>query len=83
MKTVKPYPNEALTEVAKMLLDDYELTIEQIRNLACDLEGEAEAINEGRWERQQADLQEDHYDTRYQQYRDDLIDAGRGHLVNR
>ena len=41
--TDAPYPNAALTDVCRQLVDDYGLTLEQITNLAADLPTEAEA----------------------------------------
>ena len=38
--------NAALTDVSRLLLDEYELTPEQIANLAKDLPGECEAIRD-------------------------------------
>jgi hypothetical protein len=38
-----PYPNAALTEVCSMLLDEWDLTIEQVANLAGNLAEEYEA----------------------------------------
>jgi hypothetical protein len=71
------YPNEALTDICKQLLDDYGLTLEQITNLAADLPGECKAIeqgrNEGDWEDRSAPDDS--------AYRRDMINAGRGHLL--
>lgn len=78
------YPNEALTAVCEMLLDEWELTPEQIANLAKDLPGECEAITDNRAEaaymRQQEALMESggRDDSAY---RRDMISAGRGHLL--
>jgi hypothetical protein len=49
--TAKPYPNEALTDIAKQLLDDWGLSLAEIKNFAADLPGECEAIRDDRSER--------------------------------
>lgn len=72
-----PYPNEALTEVAKLLLDDYGLSQQQIANLAADLPGECENINEARSEAYWSERSEPDDSS----YRRDMINAGRGHLL--
>jgi hypothetical protein len=80
----KPYPNDALTFVCKELLDSWDLTPEQIANLAADIPGECEAIddarNEAAWERQQQRLMESGGPDD-SAYRRDLANAGRGHLL--
>ena len=80
----RPYPNEVLTEVCKMLLDDYGLEPEQIANLAKDIPGECEDIAENRaedaWERQQQSLMESGGPDD-SHYRQQMKDAGRGHLL--
>lgn len=74
--TAKPYPNEALTDICKQLLDDWDLTAEQIANLALDIAGECETIMEDRWmDYANANLDDD------SAYRRDMIAAGRGHLL--
>lgn len=71
------YPNEALTEVCKTLLDEWELSPEDIANLAKDIPGECEGILENRAE--QAWLDRSAPDDRA--YRRDMVAAGRGHLL--
>jgi hypothetical protein len=82
--TDKPYPNEALTEVCELLLDDFGLTLKQIANLAGNLHSECEAIkedrNEAAWERQQQSLMESGGPDD-SAYRREMREAGRGHLV--
>jgi hypothetical protein len=41
---IKPYPNEALTDICKQLLFEWNLTPKQIGNLAMDIAGEVQAI---------------------------------------
>lgn len=69
------YPNEALTDLCKQLLDDWGLSPEEIKALAADIPGECENINESRWE---AWANREHDDGHYRQ---SLQDAGRGHLL--
>jgi hypothetical protein len=73
------YLNDALTDICKMLLDDWGFDATQIANLAADIPRECEAIedsrNEAAWERQQQRLMESG------SYRRDIISAGRGHLL--
>ena len=80
----KPYPNDALTFVCKELLDSWDLTPEQIANLAADIPRECEAIedarNEAAWERQQQRLMESGGPDD-SSYRSDITNAGRGHLL--
>jgi hypothetical protein len=80
----RPYPNAALTAVCKLLLDEYDLTIEQVANLAGNLAEEYEAHwddrNEAAWERQQESLMESGGPDD-SAYRRDMINAGRGHLL--
>jgi hypothetical protein len=82
--TDKPYPNEALTAACELLLDDYGLTLKQIANLAGNLHSECEAIeedrNEAAWERQQQSLMESGGPDD-SQFRTDMRNAGRGHLL--
>ena len=77
--TAKPYPNAALTDICKQLLDEWDLTPEQIANLAADIPGECEAISEDRdeaaWERW------NNREPDNSAYRRDMIAAGRGHLL--
>lgn len=74
------YPNAALTAVCEVLLDEFELTQEQVTSLAKDILGEVEAIHEARaeaaYERLQAEGGPDD-----STYRRQMRDAGRGHLV--
>lgn len=78
------YKNEALNDIATQLLDDWGLSIDEIKNFAADLPGECEAIeqdrNEAAWERQQQSLMESGGPDD-SSYRRDMIDAGRGHLL--
>lgn len=77
------YPNEALTEICRQLLDEWDLTPQQIAALATDIAGECEAMTEDRAE---ADY------IAHQQslmggggdggsYRRAMVEAGRGHLL--
>lgn len=76
--TDKPYPNDLLTDIANQIAE-WELTPEQIRNLAADLPREVgaiiEAANEAAWERCNSRETDD------SSYRTDMINAGRGHLL--
>lgn len=74
------YPNEALTDVCDLLMGDYSLTLDQIRNLAADILGECENLNEQAYERQQAELMESGGSDN-SSYRKAMTDAGRGHLL--
>ena len=80
----KPYSNAALTSICEQLLDEWELTPQQIANLAADIPGECEAIedsrNEAAWERRQQSLMESGGPDD-SSYRRDIISAGRGHLL--
>jgi hypothetical protein len=72
------YPNEALTEIANVLLRDYGLSIAQIKLVAGDLVGACEDMAEAAWE--------DMYDAetiagRQVSYERNIIDAGRGELL--
>lgn len=71
------YPNEALTDICKQLLDDWELSPEQIANLAKDIAGECENIVQNRAEH----AWEDRSAPDSSAYRRDMIAAGRGHLL--
>lgn len=71
------YPNEALTDICKQLLDDWGLTPEQIANFAKDIPGECEAISEDRSERYWTERSEPDDS----QFRADMRNAGRGHLL--
>lgn len=76
--TAQPYPNDLLTDIATQIAE-WELTPEQIRNLAADLPREVgaiiEAANEAAWERWTSRENDD------SAYRTDMINAGRGHLL--
>jgi hypothetical protein len=82
--TYKPFPNAALTSICEQLLDEWELTPEQIANLAANIPSECadieESRNEAAWERQQESLMESG-DPDDGAYRRNLINAGRGHLL--
>ena len=71
------YPSKALTEICEQLLDDYGLSLEQIKNLAADIFGECEAIEQDRNER----AWENRSEPDDSSYRRDMIGAGRGHLL--
>lgn len=80
------YPNAALTDICEQLLDEWELTPEQIKNLAADIPGECEGIIQNRAEaayldHQKALMESGGPDDRA--YRRDMIAAGRGHLLGR
>lgn len=76
--------NAALTEVCRLLLDDYELTPQQIANLAKDIPGECEEMRdnaaEAAWCAQQERLMESGGPDN-SAYRRDMIAAGRSHLL--
>ena len=78
------YPNKALTAICTDLLDEWELTPDQIANLALDIPGECKAIAENRaeaaYEREQQSLMESGGPDD-SAYRRDMIAAGRGHLL--
>jgi hypothetical protein len=80
----KTYPNEALTDVCKMLLDDWDLDEEQVAALATDLAKEflehMMARNEAAWERRYGDLAESG-GADDSHYRETMKAAGRGHLL--
>lgn len=71
------YPNKALADIAKLLLDEWNLTPEQIANFCLDLPGECESINENRAEASW----EDRSAPDDSSYRRDMVNAGRGHLL--
>lgn len=74
------YPNEALTDVCQLLMDDYGLTLEQIRNLATDLPGECENRAEAEYlDHQQSLMESGGRDD--SSYRRAMTEAGRGHLL--
>jgi hypothetical protein len=78
-----PYPNDLLADICEQI-SEWDLTPEQIANLAKDIPREVGAImearNEAAWERQQESLMESggHDDSAY---RRDMVNAGRGHLL--
>lgn len=74
---VQPYPSGALTDIAKQLLDDFGLTLAQIKNFAADLPGECEAIEENRSEAYWTERSAPDDSA----YRRDMINAGRGELL--
>lgn len=71
------YPNKALTEICEQLMDDYGLSQQQIANLALDIIGECENINEARSEAYWSERSAPDDSS----YRHDIINAGRGHLL--
>lgn len=78
------YPNEALTEICRQLLDEWELTSEQIANIAKDIPGECQAMADNRAEaaylaHQQSLMESGGVDD--SAYRRDMTAAGRGHLL--
>lgn len=79
--TEKPYPNEALTDIATQLLDDWGLSLAEIKNFAADLFGEAEAIEQNRNERAWEQMNEREFGCDDSTYRRDMQQAGRGHLL--
>ena len=69
--------SDALTAVCKELLDEWELSLDEIKNLAANLHGECEGILEQRAEQAwEARSQPDD-----STYRRQIIEAGRGHLL--
>jgi len=78
------YPNEALTDICRQLLDEWELTPEQIANFAKDLPGECAAITDNRAEAAWCDQQRRLMESGGPDdsaYRRDMKAAGRGHLL--
>lgn len=78
------YPNEALTDICRQLLDEWELTPEQIANLAADIPGECAAMTDNRAEAAWLDHQQSLMESGGRDdsaYRRDMIAAGRGHLL--
>ena len=72
----------ALTDVCKTLLDDFDLTLGEIADLALDIAGECEDILQSREEA----AYEEWYDpeavaSRQHIYEQTLVAAGRGHLI--
>ncbi|MGN6539148.1 MAG: hypothetical protein ACTHKQ_25905 [Mesorhizobium sp.] len=79
-----PYPDAALTSICEQLLDEWELTAEQIANLAKDIAGECASILDNRAEAAWTDRQESlmaNGGVDDSAYRRDMIAAGRGHLL--
>jgi len=76
--------NTALEDICRQLLDEWELTPDEITNLAANIPGECKAMAENRaeaaWEQRQRDLMESGGPDD-SAYRQDMIAAGRGHLV--
>lgn len=71
--------NAALTDICRQLLDEWELTPEQIANLAKDIPGECASMIDNRAE--QAWLDQQQREPHNTAYRRDMIAAGRGHLL--
>lgn len=71
------YPNLALTAVCEMLLDEFELTADEIKALAANIPGECVGILENRAE--QAWQERQPLDD--SAYRRQMIEARRGHLI--
>ena len=71
------FPNEALTDVCEMLLDDYDLNEDQVKALAANISSECEGILSNRAEQAHEDSRSPD-DTAY---RKSMIEAGRGHLI--
>lgn len=69
--------SDALTAICRELLDEWELSPEEIKNLAADIPGECEGILENRAEQAWENRSEPD-DTAY---RRQMIEAGRGHLL--
>lgn len=78
------YPNEALTAACELLMGDFGLTLEQIRNVAADIPGECAAMTDNRAEAAWLDHQQALMETGgtdNSTYRKAVTDAGRGHLL--
>lgn len=78
------YPNEALTEICRQLLDEWELTPQQIENLAADIAGECKNMTDNRDEadyvaHQQSLMESGGRDDG--RFRKIMADAGRSHLL--
>lgn len=78
------YPDSAMEDICRQLLDEWNLTPEQIANLATDLPRECAAMADNRAEaawmdRQQSLMESGGADD--SAYRRSVIAAGRGHLV--
>jgi hypothetical protein len=78
-----PYPNDLLDDICQQI-SEWDLTPEQLANLAKDIPREVGAIMEARheaaWEREQESLMESGGPDD-SAYRRNLINAGRGHLL--
>jgi hypothetical protein len=76
-----PYPNDLLDDICQQI-SEWDLTSEQIANLAKDVPREVGAImearNEAAWERQQVMESGGPDDS---EFRRDMQNAGRGHLL--
>lgn len=76
--------NAALTDVCRLLLDDYELTPQEIANIAKDIPGEcqnmADNAAEAAWCAQQERMMESGGPDN-SAYRREMVAAGRGHLL--
>lgn len=77
MTTDNEWPNAALTDICKQLLDDWGLTLGQIAGLAQNIVSECEGITENRAEEAWADRSAPDDSS----YRRDMINAGRGRLL--
>lgn len=78
------YPNAALEDICRQLLDEWELTPEQIANLATDLPRECAAMADNRAEAEYLDHQQSLMESGgadTSAYRRGVIAAGRGHLL--
>lgn len=78
------YPNSAMEDICRQLLDDWSLTPEQIANLATDLPRECAAMADSRAEAAWMDRQQSLMEIGGPDdsaYRRSVIAAGRGHLV--
>lgn len=71
------YPSGALTSICEQLLDEWELTPDQIANLANDIAGECDNIVQNRSEEAWANRS----DPDDSAFRRDMFNAGRGHLL--
>ena len=69
---------EALTDVCNVLLDDYDLTLGEISDLAKEIAGNCEDILQCRSE---ATYDPEHVASRRVTYEETLVAAGRGHLI--
>lgn len=78
------FPNAALTDICRQLMDEWGLSIEEISNLAKNIPGECKAIADNRaeaaWMDRQSRLMESGGPDD-SAYRRSIVDAGRGHLL--